>query len=165
MSSRFIILSIGTFFIVGAGLTLPKAQARYSGPEVETEYARIVDGAGFGFCKVTRIGRRIRVRVHVAGMDFGSIGTAWIFINGKNIGQLDGTVATESGDVFLRGSFNAPRGAEIKIDVRDHRVSIRSIGNLPNDDAADEALVRELTTPAAFRMGTCVTQFERKTRL
>lgn len=138
----------------------PQAEAKDRRPLVETEIARIVGGAGFGFCEFTRHGRRVSARVHIAGMDFNSIGTAWIFVDGHNIGQLDGTIATDSGDAALYGSFKAARRAEIKIDVRDHRISIETIGNAPNDDMADETLVRELTTPAPYKMGTCSVTFD-----
>ena len=74
-------------------------------------------------------------------------------------GRLDGTIADKGGDAVFHGRLTAPRRAEVKIDVRDHRVSIKSIGNTPNDEMADETLVRELTTPAPYKMGTCAVKF------
>ena len=147
-------------FGAAAALAAPDARADNYRPIIETELVRIVGGAGYGFCEFTRRGRRVSARVHIAGMDYNSIGTAWVFVNGANIGQLDGTLATDSGDAVFFGSFRAGRRAEVKIDVRDHRINIKSIGNTPNDDMADETLVRELTTPAPHMMGTCATTFE-----
>lgn len=127
----------------------------------ETKYARLVGGAGYGFCEFTRMGRLINARVVVAGMDSNSIGTTWIFIDDVGAGRLDGTVASEGGDAAFFGSFSASRRAVIKLDVRDHQERIQYIGNNPNDEGADEDLVRELTTPAPFRMGTCTVSFSR----
>lgn len=138
----------------------PGAQAKYHRPVAETEIVRMVGGAGHGFCEFTRIGRRVTARVQVSGMDLNSIGTAWIFIDDAVVGQLDGAMATEGGDAAFYGKFRAPRRATVKIDVRDHRISIHTIGNTPGDDIADDTLVRELTTPAPHSMGTCETAFE-----
>ena len=137
-----------------------QADAKDRRPLAETEIVRIAGGVGFGFCEFTRFGRRISARVHVAGMDSNSVGTAWVFVDGAVVGQLDGTIATDGGDAVFYGAFKAPRRAEVKIDVRDHRISIRAIGNAPDDEAADETLMRELTTPAPYRMGTCATTFD-----
>lgn len=154
-------LAAYAFGVVGAValLSAPQAEAKDRRPLVETEIVRIAGGTGFGFCEFTRHGHRVSARIHIAGMDFNSVGTAWIFVDGANIGQLDGTIATDSGDAAFYGSFKAARRAEVKIDVRDHRISIKTIGNTPNDEMADETLVRELTTPAPYQMGTCATTF------
>ncbi len=149
--------------MVGAAsafLAASQGEAKERAHFAETDIARMVGGAGYGFCEFTRFGRRVSARVHVAGMDFNSIGTAWIFIDGAVVGQLDGTMATEGGDAVFHGSFRAPRRAEIKIDVRDHRINIETIGNRANDEAADNTLVRELTTPAPYGMGTCAAAFD-----
>ncbi len=145
--------SLGLLVVVGSFWSLP-AEAK-SRPLVEMEIARIVGGAGYGFCEFTRWGRRVSVRVRVAGMDYNSVGTAWIFVDGKNTGQLDGSIAGAGGDADFFGAFKAPRRAEVKIDIRDHRISILTIGNAPNDEVADETLLKELTTPAPYMMGTC----------
>ncbi|MEO1252971.1 MAG: hypothetical protein AAFW81_11580 [Pseudomonadota bacterium] len=160
MSHRMGVLGFAALFVCGAMLVAPEAKAKNHRPLVETDIARIVGGAGYGFCEFTRRGRRVTARVHIAGMDFNSVGTAWIFVDGANVGQLDGTIATEGGDAAFYGSLKAPRYAEVKIDVRDHRISIETIGNSPGDEIADDTLVRELTTPAPHKMGTCSTTFE-----
>ena len=154
-------LTMGAWLMFGAAAVLaaPDASANDRRPVMETEIVRMVGGAGFGFCEFTRRGRHVTARVHVAGMDLNSVGTAWIFIDGAVVGQLDGTIADEGGDAAFFGSFKASRRSEVKIDVRDHRISIKTIGNTPNDEAADETLVRELTTPAPYKMGTCATTF------
>lgn len=155
-------LTIGALAFISAGWIAfaPQAQANDRRPALKTDLVRIVGGDGYGFCEFTRLGRRVTARVHVAGMDYGSVGTAWMFVDGVNIGRLDGTVATDSGDAVFHGSLKASRRAEVKIDIRDHRVSIKSIGNTPNDQVADDTLIRELTTPAPYKMGTCATTFE-----
>ncbi len=155
-------LGICALAVISAGViaAAPQAQANDRRLTVETEIVRIVGGDGFGFCEFTRRGRRVSARVHIAGMDYNSVGTAWIFINGVVVGQLDGTIADNGGDASFFGDFKASRRSEVKIDVRDHRISIKTIGNTPNDEMADETLVRELTTPAPYKMGTCATTFE-----
>lgn len=145
--------SLGLLVVV-VSIWSPPAEAK-SRHLVETEIARIVGGAGYGFCEFTRWGRRVSVRVKVAGMDYNSVGTAWIFVDGENVGQLDGSISGVGGDAAFDGAFKAPRRAEVKIDVRDHRISIQTIGNTPRDETADETLVRELTTPAPYMIGTC----------
>lgn len=151
--------SLGLLLVAGS-IWSSSVEAK-SRPMVETEIARIVGGAGYGFCEFTRWGRRVSVRVRVAGMDYNSVGTAWIFVDGDNIGQLDGSIAGAGGDAAFRGAFKAPRRAELKIDIRDHRISIQTIGNRPFDEIADETLLRELTTPAPYMIGTCAVSRDR----
>lgn len=151
--TRVFAFSLGLLALIVSAWS-PSAEAK-SRPLFETEIARLVGGTGFGFCEFTRWGRRVSVRVRVAGMDYSSVGTAWIFIDGNNVGQLDGSIADAGGDARFDGAFKAPRLSEIKIDVRDHRISIHTIGNTPFDEIADETLIRELTTPAPHQIGTC----------
>lgn len=157
--SKFVLCAAGAFGLL-AIIAAPDATAYDNRPRIETDLVRIVGGAGYGYCEFTRVGRRISARVHITGLDYHSVGTAWIFIDGAVVGQLDGTIADEGGDAAFFGSFKAPRRSEVKIDVRDHRISIKTIGNTPKDEAADETLVREITTPAPHMMGTCATKFE-----
>ena len=158
MRIRSFILSLGASAALGGALLAPEAWAGHDRHKQHV-YARLVSGQGYGFCEFERDRRTVHARVWATGMEPNSVVTAWIFVNDR-IQQLDGSVSTRGGDVELSGSLRVRRGVDLKIDVRDHEISIvDEIGNDPDDPVADGILLEELTTPAPTMIGTCTVDF------
>jgi len=131
----------------------------------QVEHRYVLLEGGVGFCEFERRDREVWARVWVTGAEPNGFVTAWKFLDGNNVGRLDGTVATGGTDAELRGHFKiGKRTTDVKLVAVAHESTIQDIRN-------NEDLTQELTeanglesTADSKSLGACETTFESRRR-
>jgi hypothetical protein len=162
---------LGACVITGMMLAAPSSYAAVVGDGSTSNFVRITvensapqNANANGFCEVSRLGNSVTASIEATGMDGdGNVATAWVILNGSNIGRLDTAVVGAKGDASWEGGFTVADGDTLALKIRQHNTTVYDLGNAPFDAAADADLQSEGTTPGgvagATKPGQCLYTF------